>query len=374
MPDNRTGIVIPIAEKRGGAEQSLLDFLSGVAPTSQDAYRLLFLVDGPMVEMARTLGFASDVVNAGRLRNPGRMLLTQWAIAKWIRRHRIDVVVSWMSKAHLYASIPAKVLGAKPAWFQHDVYAGSRMDRLNATLPTSLVLCCSEGSAAAMRTRFPKLPVVSTRLAVDAVRFNAEACQSQRQARLELGLVPDVPFVLLVARLERWKGVHVFLEAASSLLDAGQEVQFAVVGGRHPLDPGYEQELQDAIARSGHSRRMQLAGHQKNVPQWMCAADIVTHTSVKPEPFGIVVLEAMAMGKPVIATAHGGPTEVITHNHDGLLIQPDDASVLADTIRGVLDDGEGRTKLGAVAVTTASAYTPERFAVDVETAIETVRG
>ncbi len=374
MPDNRTGIVIPIAEKRGGAEQSLLDFLSGVDQASHDAYRLLFLVDGPMVETARALGFTSTVVNAGRLRNLGRMLLTQRAIAKWIRSHQIDVVVSWMSKAHLYASIPAKISGARPAWFQHDVYAGSRMDKLNATLPTSLVLCCSQGSADAMRARFPNVPTVSTRLAVDAVRFDANACESPRQARVQLGLEPDVPFVLLVSRLERWKGVHVFLEAALSLLDAGQKAQFAVVGGTHPLDPGYEQELQDTIARSGHSERIQLAGHQKNVPEWMCAADVVTHTSVKPEPFGIVVLEAMAMGKPVIATAHGGPTEVITHNHDGLLIQPDNANVLADTILGLLGDRAGRTKLGAEAVKTASAYTPERFAGDVEAAIETVRG
>ena len=75
-----------------------------------------------------------------------------------------------------------------------------------------------------------------------------------------------------------------------------------------------------------------MAGKQTNVPDWMMAMDIVIHASDR-EPFGIVIVEAMALGKPVIASIPGGPEEIVTDGEDGLLVRSGDAGALAAAMR-----------------------------------------
>jgi glycosyltransferase involved in cell wall biosynthesis len=97
----------------------------------------------------------------------------------------------------------------------------------------------------------------------------------------------------------------------------------------------------------------------------MCAADVVVHTSVKPEPFGIVVLEAMALGRPLIAAAAGGPLEVVSDGEDAILIEPGDPEKLATAIRDLLANEEKRIRIGEAGAVTAAGYTPQRFAEQV---------
>jgi glycosyltransferase involved in cell wall biosynthesis len=364
------GIVVPLAEKRGGAEQALRDFLLGTESADRSRIRVLFLEDGPMVADTRALGYSTDVINAGRLRNVIRFVSTVFAIHRWIKTHGFSVVVSWMSKAHLYTSLPARMLGAEPVWFQHDVFAGSRLDRINSALPSSLVLCCSRVAAEAQSRAFPSVPVRAIAMAVDHNRFNPEACISPEAARRELGLRADIPSVTLVARLERWKGVHVFVGAALILLESGKDLQFLIVGSDHPHDLEYGRELRKTVSESKRGSNIVFAGHQTNVPMWMCASDIVVHCSTKPEPFGIVVLEALALGRPLIASASGGPLEVVDDGVDGILIEPGSSRLLADAIASLLADDEKRVSLAAHGVLKASRYTPARFAGEVTNALD----
>src|SRR5690606_12808288 len=123
----------------------------------------------------------------GRLRQPVRFLRTVFRIHKWIRRNELGVVFSWMSKAHLYASLPARLNGAKAVWFQFDVFSGAWLDRINSTLPTDLVFCCSQAGADAQAAAFPKLAVAPVHLAVDLDKFNRNVCVGESESRRELG-------------------------------------------------------------------------------------------------------------------------------------------------------------------------------------------
>jgi glycosyltransferase involved in cell wall biosynthesis len=104
-----------------------------------------------------------------------------------------------------------------------------------------------------------------------------------------------------------------------------------------------------------------LVGAQPNPEEWMQAMDVFCHTS-ENEPFGMVVIEAMALGKPVIASAEGGPTEVITPGLDGLLSPYGDRQALAVAILRVLDDDDLRRTVGRAAVQRAADFTVDRFA------------
>ena len=94
----------------------------------------------------------------------------------------------------------------------------------------------------------------------------------------------------------------------------------------------------------------------------MSELDILVHCSVTPEPFGQVVLEGMAAGLAVIATAAGGPAELITGGVDGILTRPGDAGELAAALRRLQEDSGLRTQLGAAAQRRSSEFTPERAA------------
>jgi glycosyltransferase involved in cell wall biosynthesis len=102
-------------------------------------------------------------------------------------------------------------------------------------------------------------------------------------------------------------------------------------------------------------------------------ADVVVHASVIPEPFGQVVLEGMAAGLPVIATASGGPLEVITDRVDGLLVAPNDVGAMADAMRRVRASPELREDLGSRGRERAAEFGADRVATEVLRLYESVR-
>jgi glycosyltransferase involved in cell wall biosynthesis len=153
----------------------------------------------------------------------------------------------------------------------------------------------------------------------------------------------------IVGRLAPWKGQHVFLEAASRVIAAGQDARFFIVGAPLFGEEAYEKELRQR-ARSGRiASRVEFLGFQKEVPSVLRNLDILVHASTSPEPFGQVVIEGMAEGLPVIATDGGGVKEIITHGENGLLVPMGDAPALARELDGLLRDPAKARRLGRAA-------------------------
>ena len=148
--------------------------------------------------------------------------------------------------------------------------------------------------------------MVGAPVAADTKRFDAVAEIPVAEMRRKLGLDGEAPLVGIVARLQRWKGVHVYAEAMSAVCKEIPNACGVIVGGMHDLEPDYEPWLRNRIGELGMSEKIRMVGVQRNVPEWMQAMDVVVHASER-EPFGIVVVEAMALGKPVVATARADP-------------------------------------------------------------------
>lgn len=168
---------------------------------------------------------------------------------------------------------------------------------------------------------------------VDPSRFAPEAVSGARVARLaaEWRLPDGVPVVMLPGRLTSWKGQAV-LVAALSLLPGVMGVLVGSDQGRHR----YRARLLRLAARLGVSARLRLVGECADMPAALALADVVVHASVRPEAFGRVVIEAQAMGRPVIAADLGGPAETVTDGVTGWRVPPADAVALAGAIRAVL--------------------------------------
>ncbi len=135
------------------------------------------------------------------------------------------------------------------------------------------------------------------------------------------------PVLMLPGRLTRLKGQELFLQ---SLLHVKNPHFQAVLVGDIKDNPGYTSELKEFIDRNRLSGKVRLVGHCNDMPAAFILADIVLSTSsLEPEAFGRTTVEAMAMGKPVIATAHGGSLETVVHKENGWLVQPSDPKALA---------------------------------------------
>ncbi len=343
MSRPRVEIVMPLATQRGGAEQLLRILIAHARPDDTCDWSLVSLEDGPMVQEAAAAGWATSVVPVGRLRRPDDLLRGVARLARRWRTDRPSAVLSWMTKAHLYAA-PAAARSRLPAGFYQHAFPRGGIDRLASRLPGVGTLCCSDSVAAAQRRFAPHLATQVVRPCVDTRRFNPARLPLPAEIRRELGL-DGAPVIGLFARLQRWKGVFVFVDACARLLTLLPTAQFVVVGGEHALEPGVEAELRRHGEEAGLGRRLHLPGHQSEPERWMHACDLVVHASIEPEPFGMVVLEGLAMGKPVIASDAGGPAEILAGADAGLatLVTAGDAGRLAAAVLEQL--AEPRTDL-----------------------------
>ena len=158
--------------------------------------------------------------------------------------------------------------------------------------------------------------------------------------------VPEgVPIILMPGRLTRWKGQHVLIEALQQL---PHRKFFCVLLGEPGKHPNYANEIKDRVEHYGLEGHVRIVGTTKHMRDAYNAASIVVSPAIEPEAFGRVPIEAQAMGKPIIATSHGGAMETVVTGETGTgwLVPPEDSKALSDTINQALNlDGASRQAL-----------------------------
>jgi glycosyltransferase involved in cell wall biosynthesis len=366
-------VVMPLAEQRGGAELALLHLLERGRGLGY-SWHVAFLEEGPMVGEIRELGATADVLQAGRIRHPHRLAGAVRALAATARERRADVIFGWMTKAHVYGGAAASLARVQALWYQHGIpHRASWLDRLATALPARGILACSRAAAAAQERLVPHRPVRVVYPGVELDRFAPESLPSPEQARARLGLSGTGPLIGMFGRLQRWKGFHVLIEAMPAILERHPDACCVLVGGEHALEPDYRHLLERKIAALRLERRVKLVGLQANVPEWMQAVDVVVHAS-SGEPFGLVVIEAMALGKPVVAGDSGGPTEIITSGVDGLLVPSRDSRQLAEGVLRYLGDAAFAAGVSAAARLRAREFSTEAYAESFKRAVDDLVG
>jgi glycosyltransferase involved in cell wall biosynthesis len=181
---------------------------------------------------------------------------------------------------------------------------------------------------------------------VDPAVFDPDQVSPDRIARVAQTLrAPDgMLTVVMPGRLTAWKGQSVLLRAIARL--PRRDVCCVLVGS----DQGrtkYSKELERLSETLGIADRVRIVGHVEDIPAALMLSDVVVHASTRPEAFGRVVIEAQAMGRPVIATDQGGPGETVAHGDTGWLTKPGDPDALADALQAALSmDAEDRMALG----------------------------
>jgi glycosyltransferase involved in cell wall biosynthesis len=335
----RVLVTLPWGERLGGAEALLQSILEG-APQAGHELELVFFSDGPWVDELRSAGFAVEVLAAGRLREPHRWLVTVMRLARIIRRRRPDLVLNWSAKTQLYGS-PAAMLARRRGrvlWWQQLLPSDrSWLDRAATLLPAAAVGCPSGAAAQAQQQLFPSRRTL--------VVWPGTSAPESGGGELHLPLPPGVPVVGLVGRLQPWKGQDRLLQAQALLRERGHAIHTLIVGGdSYGLSPDYAASLPRLAEQLGLGGAVTLTGEVPDAGPYVERMDILVNAS-DPEPFGIVLLEAMARGVAVMAVDSGGPGEFIDDGHTGVLARSGEPGALADALEPLLRDGALRGRI-----------------------------
>jgi glycosyltransferase involved in cell wall biosynthesis len=193
-----------------------------------------------------------------------------------------------------------------------------------------------------------------------------EAARESGAVRAQLELPEDAMLVLMAGNLKRWKGQHVLLEAVGLLPPGRRERVHLIFAGSAPrTEESYAAELRELATRQGLASQVHWLGTRSDVPALMAASDVVVQASIQPEPFGLVVVEAMALGTPVVASRLGGPSETLTPGA-GLLFDPARPAELAQMLQMLLEDASLRRSLGEQGRMRAEAFSIQRNVAAIE--------
>ena len=153
----------------------------------------------------------------------------------------------------------------------------------------------------------------------------------------ELGLPRTIRLVGCIGRLEWWKGQHIFLEAIKIIAPRYSDVHFLIVGGATTNKEDYINKLISQINKSVYSDRISILGHRNDIANIMSQLSVMAHTSIYPEPFGLIIMEAMYCKTIVVAAKAGGVLDQIIDGETGFLYTPGDPEELAKTIMIALE-------------------------------------
>ncbi|MEX2621054.1 MAG: glycosyltransferase [Egibacteraceae bacterium] len=199
-------------------------------------------------------------------------------------------------------------------------------------------------------------------------QFRSPACRRRCRVAHSGVEVPDVlvattplmravPRVVCVGRLSDLKGQDLLIDAVHRCAANGQPMDLHLVGDVYAAEDQHKRRLQAQVRRLGLQDVVHFEGERRDVLRFVADSDVLVLPSRRPEAFGMALVEAMALARPVIASAAGGPLEIVTHGRDGLLVAPGSIRELADALRQLVDEPERARAMGEQARRRARSFT-----------------
>lgn len=272
------------------------------------------------------------------------------ALASLIRRERVDIVHT-NTIHNLYGWSAARLTGRAHVWHIREIVwqnaALRAIERALARRFSTRVVITSD-AVGRLFERDGALPanVVKIPNGVDVRRFRPGASD---RVRRDFGIAAGAPLIGAAARMDVWKGLDDFIEAAAIVARARPQARFVIAGGPIEGLEAYEQTLASLARDRGLDGVLHFAGWRYGpdaMPAFYQSLDICVLPSREAEPFGLVVLEAMASARPVIATAHGGPLEIVRDGETGVLVEPRNPAAMASAIVALVDDPARASAMG----------------------------
>ena len=282
-------------------------------------------------------------------------------LVRLVRQHRAEVIHAHLLTSSVYAGIAGRLCGVPVIATFHGESDAQRGDPRRAAklravgLGASRVVFVSEYLRRSLLADAP-IPASKTTVIYNGIDVGAFAPGLDRAARAELGVPDDAFLVGAVGNVRTAKAYEVLLRAIAQLAARAPHVHAAIVGD---LEDAETARLLALRAELGLEHRVRFLGFRSDVPRLLRAFDAYALTS-SSEGFSIALVQAMAAGRPVVATRSGGPVEILDHGRTGVLVGCNAPAEVAAALQGFIDAPEAAAALGQAARTAAA----ERFSVD----------
>jgi glycosyltransferase involved in cell wall biosynthesis len=321
----------------GGAERAFASLATGL-PARHFRPVVALLQDGPIAEW-----LAEADCEVALCPDPDPDEAIHW-VEELASASEAEIVVSNKRKGHEVGAPAADANGLPSIWWQQDVPKNPGRESHAVSLPVTAIVCSSDHALAAQRRFTPNARIERIHLGVPVAKV-ALRRGSGGPIRAELGWQSN-PVVGMVGRLDPAKGQHDFLRAAAAVAERRPDVRFVLVGGAIVGHEGsYPDDLRTLTDDLGLADRVHFAEHQSDVYPWFDALDVVVHAS-HFEAFGLVLVEAMALGKPVVTTVPGDPAGIVEDGVSGLRVPVESPDALAEAVGRLLDDRSYAAALG----------------------------
>ncbi|MED1471924.1 glycosyltransferase family 4 protein [Bacillus salipaludis] len=331
-----------------GSDRSLLNLIKNI-DKKIFAVSVILPENGPLVNELKNINNVDVVIkNIATLRRKHLSIkgLIQYAInlidslfflISIIVKKRINIVYTNTSVV-FPGGIAAKLLGRKSIWHIREII-DNRFERKVVSKIVNLfsdtIIANSKATALAISQNSEKVKVV----------YNAIE-SSQSKGITQKFTTKDSIVIGMAGRINRWKGQKLFVDMAEKVLKGNNTVQFVIAGDVYKGEDHILDDLREYIMNKDLQSKIKLLGQVDDMDSFYKNIDIFILPSIQPEPFGLVVLEAMERGIPVVATNHGGPVEIIENNVDGFLVDYIDASEMSKVVLKLVSDSVLRNSIG----------------------------
>jgi len=292
----------------------------------------------------RATGAPVDYLGEVRAHNPLTIFRARAAMDRLLSQESIDVAICHGPWAQAIFAPVVRDHKIPLAFWAHGFVTGRHWLEIWArrTQP-ALVICNSETTRSNVRQMFPEVP---SQVLYSPVSNVAPALRKERESK---------PVVIIqVSRMEAWKGHRPLLEALGQLKDLPDWVCWFVGGAQTNRESKYEDSLHQVAEGLALGNRVEFLGSREDVPDLLSQADIFCQANLSAEPFGIVFIEALQNGLPVVSAKLGGASEIIDETC-GVLVPAGEPALLTNALRQLIVDSQTRIRLGLAGPTRANA-------------------
>lgn len=347
----------------GGAERFVLTAVKAHKAGNNIDASILFFSDGEACEEAKEAGLKYFVLKTTfRFRYPWKLFSALMEIRNIVRKINPDILQLTMPYSHISLSLATLGLNIKKVWFQHGP-VGGKLDQLANLFSVDVLLYNSLDVQIRHRKTWPH----------SRIKLKEMIVNYGINIPLQNHLIFQGPVVMLgtAGRICSWKGFHHILMALGELKKESnlKHFQFKIAGSvKMSSDQTYKNYLHDLVKTLNLTEEVKFLEHQKNMEQFYCGIDIFIHASVIPEPFGLVVAEAMANGCLVIASNQGGVADLIQSGINGFSFSATTDSAVAE-LKKILytflnTNNQGTAEVSIEMAAKGKAFVAKKYSVE----------
>lgn len=353
-----------------GSDRSLLNLVKNL---DKDKFNITVILpeDGPLVDKINSFDNVEVIINELAVLRRKNLSLSGMSkyfielmrsikfINNLIKEKSIDIVYTNTSVIFV-GGISAKICKVKSVWHIREIIK-SKYERFIVSKIVNIfsdyIIANSKATAEAISKNKDKVKVVYNAIDIEKNSGLEDIDEVYKEVAATIVKSNNKIKIGMAGRINRWKGQKLFVDMAKLVSEENDNVEFLIAGDVYKGEDYILDDLKGYILESGVKDKIGLLGQVDNMSNFYKKLDIFVLPSIQPEPFGLVVIEAMNNKLPVVATNHGGPVEIIDNNIDGFLVDYKDAREMAQVVNKLIKDKELRNYIA----TNAEKKVKEKF-------------